>query len=115
MRGGGKVDEISGSVEAAAFAPAKREMSGRQPRSQHDAEMFLNCSRCGLSIRARFVSLEVEHCPRCLARARLLQPLFRSPLPITRLCEGEHARESQVDAPPEPSDEPSPAPGSLVG
>jgi len=47
-----------------------------------DTAMFLNCSRCGLSIRLRFASLQLEHCPRCLARARLLQPLFRSSAPL---------------------------------
>ena len=50
--------------------------------------MFLNCSHCGLSIRVRFASMQVEHCPRCLARARLLQPLFCSPLPLKVLRSG---------------------------
>ena len=48
---------------------------------QDGAGMFLNCSHCGLSIAMRFPSMQMEHCPRCLARARLLQPLLRSPLP----------------------------------
>ena len=47
--------------------------------------MFLNCSHCGLSIQMRFQSMQMEHCPRCLARARLLQPLLRSPLPLKAL------------------------------
>ncbi len=49
---------------------------------QDGGGMFLNCSYCGLSIPMRFPSMQMEHCPRCLARARLLQPLFRSPQPL---------------------------------
>lgn len=36
--------------------------------------MFLNCPRCGLSIRKRADRpewLTLEHCPRCLGRARI--------------------------------------------
>ncbi len=55
--------------------------------------MFLNCSYCGLSIQMRFQSMQMEHCPRCLARARLLQPLLRSPQPLKALQgEGYHRR-----------------------
>jgi hypothetical protein len=103
------VDEISESVRDGVVAPAHREVRGRQPKRQHDAEAaFLNCSRCGLSIRVWFASLEIQHCPRCLARARLLQPLFRSPLPLTTLCGDERAPEleSQVDVSRNSSSEP---------
>lgn len=61
--------------------------------AEHDGGgMFLNCSHCGLSIPMRFPSMQMEHCPRCLARARLLQPLFRSPLPlkVLRTTESDH-------------------------
>jgi hypothetical protein len=48
--------------------------------------MYLNCSRCGLSVHiSRFAHIEAEHCPRCLARARVLQPLFRSPVTMRDL------------------------------
>ena len=48
--------------------------------------MYLNCSRCGLSLHAsRFAHIEPQHCPRCLARARVLQPLFRSPMTVREL------------------------------
>jgi len=50
----------------------------------HD-QMFLNCSRCGLSIRARSPTMEIEHCPRCLARTQTLQPMFRSPMTLEML------------------------------
>lgn len=88
------MDETSESVPGVALALAHDEMSGLQPKGRYDADVaFLNCSRCGLSIRVRFASLEVEHCPRCLVRERLLQPLFRSPLPLTALCGNEHTPE----------------------
>jgi len=48
--------------------------------------MYLNCSRCGLSLHtSRFVHIEPGYCPRCLARARVLQPLFRSPMTVREL------------------------------
>ena len=48
--------------------------------------MSLNCSRCGLSLRtSRFPHIEPENCPRCLARAHVLQPLFRSPMTVRDL------------------------------
>ena len=44
---------------------------------------FLNCPRCGLSIRqsARF---SVDHCPRCLAQG-ISVALFSSTLPTSEL------------------------------
>ena len=48
--------------------------------------MYLNCSRCGLSLHtSRFAHIEPEHCPRCLARARVLHPLFRSTMTMRDL------------------------------
>ncbi len=35
------------------------------------ASPFLNCPRCGLSIRLKVSPLTVEYCPRCMARARI--------------------------------------------
>jgi hypothetical protein len=54
---------------------------------------YLNCSRCGLSIRVRVAATEPENCPRCLARSRVAQPLFRSQLTIRELSghESPHA------------------------
>jgi hypothetical protein len=37
---------------------------------------------------SRFAQLEPEYCPRCLARASVLQPLFRSPLKVRDLLAG---------------------------
>lgn len=50
--------------------------------------LYLHCPRCRLSIRCRAASLAIEHCPRCLARARLTVPLFTSSLPGTQLHAG---------------------------
>jgi hypothetical protein len=51
--------------------------------------VYLNCSRCGLSLHtSRFPHIEPENCPRCLARARVLQPLFRSPMTVRELSAG---------------------------
>jgi hypothetical protein len=46
---------------------------------------FLNCPRCGLSIRPRADWLTVEYCPRCIARTRTLVHLFSSTLPPAEL------------------------------
>ena len=49
------------------------------------AAIFLNCPRCGLSIRPKARWMTVEHCPRCLARARVAVKMFSSPLPTAAL------------------------------
>jgi hypothetical protein len=41
---------------------------------------LLNCPRCGLSIRPKVSWLTVEHCPRCIARARIPVKLLSSTL-----------------------------------
>lgn len=35
----------------------------------------MRCRRCGLTLRLRSRALAVEHCPRCLARARVAVPV----------------------------------------
>ncbi len=45
----------------------------------------MSCPRCGLTIRPRRPWLTVEHCPRCLAHARLpipLVPIARGPVSL---------------------------------
>ncbi|HEY2317537.1 MAG TPA: hypothetical protein VGH67_04520 [Solirubrobacteraceae bacterium] len=44
---------------------------------------YLNCSRCGLSIRSRNPLTDRQYCPRCRARGRAVA-LLRSPLPPRR-------------------------------
>jgi Bacterial regulatory proteins, luxR family len=75
-----------GSPEAGAAArrwgtPPTRAHRSQSPRGP----MFLNCPRCRLSIEPRRPWLAIEHCPRCLACARLRVPLFSSPLPPSEL------------------------------
>jgi hypothetical protein len=55
------------------------------PAASARAASFLNCPRCGLSIRPKPGWLTIEHCPRCIARARIAIELFSSPLPTTEL------------------------------
>lgn len=43
--------------------------------------LLLRCPRCGLGIRPRVSWLAIEHCPRCLARARTPVKLVASGLP----------------------------------
>lgn len=38
--------------------------------------VFLNCPRCGLSLRRRVDWLTVEYCPRCIGRAEIPVKLF---------------------------------------
>jgi hypothetical protein len=49
------------------------------------AVSFLNCPRCGLSIRPKARGSKIEHCPRCMARASIQVKLFSSPLPPAEL------------------------------
>jgi len=57
----------------------------RDPASKAQSSVFLNCPRCGLSIKPRARWLAIEHCPRCLARARVPVTLFASPLRTAEL------------------------------
>jgi hypothetical protein len=64
------------------------------------AASFLNCPRCGLSIRARARWKAIEHCPRCLAGARVAVKLFSSQLPVAELYrEGEAPQADRRSAP----------------
>ncbi|MEA2300016.1 MAG: hypothetical protein QOD61_1694 [Solirubrobacteraceae bacterium] len=42
---------------------------------------YMNCPRCGLGVRLRASFLTLEHCPRCLAWARLSVPMRVVPGP----------------------------------
>jgi hypothetical protein len=52
---------------------------------------YRNCPRCGLSIPEPFHLQLVSHCPRCLARHRLLIEMFYSALPAHTLYAKDHA------------------------
>ena len=59
---------------------------------------YLNCSRCGLSIRApRVAALSPQYCPRCIATRRIASPLFASPLTLRELPDAEDARATGSD------------------
>jgi hypothetical protein len=60
-------------------------MSTEDPAASRRAAPFLNCPRCGLSIRPKARWMTIERCPRCLARARVAVKLFRSSLPAAEL------------------------------
>lgn len=65
--------------------------------------VFLNCPRCGLSIRQKSQAAHREHCPRCLARAQMPVRLFVSTRPTTewyRYGSGPYAEHPRTGAGP---------------
>jgi hypothetical protein len=75
-------------------------MSTEDPAGSSRAAPCLNCPRCGLSIRPKAHWMTVEHCPRCLARARVAVEMFPSPLPPAELYhEGGAAQADKQSAP----------------
>jgi hypothetical protein len=55
------------------------------PAAAHQAAVYLNCPRCGLSIEMRSRWLAIRHCPRCVTRAHTAVELFSSGLPSSVL------------------------------
>ena len=43
---------------------------------------YLNCPRCGLSVRVQADFLMMRNCPRCLARSASAIPLYETPAPV---------------------------------
>jgi hypothetical protein len=37
--------------------------------------LYMHCHRCNLTLEVRSSYLTLEHCPRCIARARIATPL----------------------------------------
>jgi len=71
--------------------------------------MYLNCTRCGLSLHtSRFAHIEPEYCPRCVARARGLQPLFRSPMTVRDLSANRNDENTAPGPAPDASGLPDP-------
>jgi hypothetical protein len=52
---------------------------GERPAGR--GQFFLNCPRCGLTIKVRAPWLAIRFCPRCLARSQTIVGLFSFPLP----------------------------------
>jgi tRNA G26 N,N-dimethylase Trm1 len=57
---------------------------------------YLHCPRCRLAVRCRASYLTFTNCPRCIARAAIVSPMFSSPLDGTQLRATDRA---QQDAP----------------
>ena len=62
-------------------APVMEDLPERTPDAGGPGVIYLNCPRCGLSVRSKANWLAVEHCPRCIARRGALVRLFASTLP----------------------------------
>ena len=60
---------------------------------------YLHCPRCRLAIRQRHRYLSVINCPRCLARAAIVSPLFTSPLNAWELRGGDPERANGAATP----------------
>jgi len=78
---------------------------------------YANCPRCRLSIVVRANALMPRHCPRCIGRARVLAPMFASPLPMRLLsadgadgADGAEGAEGAEGAAAEQRAEPRPSP-----
>ena len=39
---------------------------------------YLRCVRCGLEVRPRPARVQIENCPRCLARSATMAPMVRA-------------------------------------
>ena len=59
-------------------------MQRAEPQTR-GGESFLNCPRCGLTIKPRAPWLAIRFCPRCLARSQSVVELFSSALPAEAL------------------------------
>jgi hypothetical protein len=79
-------------------------MSTEDPAESRRPAPFLNCPRCGLSIRPKARWMAIEHCPRCLARARVVVNMFPSSLPATELYREGGAPKSTGGAHPQPAE-----------
>jgi tRNA G26 N,N-dimethylase Trm1 len=61
-------------------------------------ETYQHCPRCRLAIRCRATYLSLTNCPRCLARAGIVSPLFHSPLNAMELRAAEPPEDPALKA-----------------
>ena len=54
-------------------------MNPRRSTSRRSPALLMSCPRCGLTIRPKVHWLAIEHCPRCLAHARVAVRLISPP------------------------------------
>jgi hypothetical protein len=82
-----RVDDECARVQRARVGSPDRAQSRKGPvlNRPESAAPFLNCPRCGLSIRPKTRWMTIEYCPRCLARARVAVKMFSSALPAAEL------------------------------
>ena len=50
-------------------------------RTPPDGVLYLNCPRCGLSIKPKARWLTIDHCPRCIARTSSAIKMLRTTSP----------------------------------
>jgi tRNA G26 N,N-dimethylase Trm1 len=60
---------------------------------------YLHCPRCRLAVRCRASYLAFTNCPRCIARAAIVSPMFSSPLDGAQLREAGADRQHAPRAP----------------
>jgi anti-sigma B factor antagonist len=51
---------------------------------------YMRCPRCGLSVRIRAAFLALEHCPRCIAKARTSVPMTVVDAPLEPASPEDH-------------------------
>jgi hypothetical protein len=89
-----RVERRAASRTAAADAAVMQ----REEAQARAGESFLNCPRCGLTIKLRAPWLAIRFCPRCLARSQSVVELFSSALPVEALyAEGRAPRDDRRD------------------
>jgi tRNA G26 N,N-dimethylase Trm1 len=85
-------------------------MNRVRPGTTHGTMSYQHCPRCRLAIRTRATYLTLVNCPRCLAHAGIVSPLFTSPLNASEL------RASDPEARPIPRAwSPAPPADELLG
>jgi hypothetical protein len=90
-----RVERRAASGRAGGGAVVMQRQEGRA----RAGESFLNCPRCGLTIKLRAPWLAIRFCPRCLARRQSVVELFSSALPAEALyAEGAAPRDDRCGA-----------------
>ena len=83
---------------APPWQPGRVVMGAHNPTASVRQVSFLNCPRCGLSLRPRVSWLTIEQWLRCMARARIPITLLSSPLPTIERYGGGFAPSAQSPA-----------------
>jgi hypothetical protein len=62
-------------------------MNTARPGRRRGLSHPLSCPRCGMRITPPVNWLAIEHCPRCLAHARVAVALISSPTAAENMCQ----------------------------